>query len=82
MLLGAREYLIKPLQPEEVLNAVDRVCEIRKQLRATEARGAASLLHPPLTITISSGSGGVGKTTIATNLAIALLQESGSQRFY
>ena len=78
MLAGARDFIIKPLKPEDLSRAVYGVLEQeeRKRLRAdgltteTAARGTV--------ITVFGAKGGIGKTTISTNLATTLAKITGA----
>jgi pilus assembly protein CpaE len=86
MLAGAREFLVKPFSADELINAIRHVHELEKVKRARYAAAApaaapASPLAPGAAaretgkiITFFSPKGGVGRTTIATNLAVALHQ--------
>jgi pilus assembly protein CpaE len=78
MVAGARDYLIKPLKPEDLSRAVYGVLEQeeKRRLRSSGDRveGAA---HGTI-ITIFGAKGGIGKTTISTNLATALVRGTGS----
>lgn len=89
MLAGAREFLTKPFSADELVNAIRHVNELEKVKRARylqsvpAAAGAAP--HPQAPdagtrgqiISFFSPKGGVGRTTIATNLAVALYQSTG-----
>ena len=64
---GAKEYISRPVNPEEVKNAVDRL------LRQTaSAAGKSNKI-----ISVFSNKGGTGASTIAVNLAVALSRVSG-----
>ena len=84
MLAGAREFLVKPFSADELINAIRHVNELEKVRRARYAPlapvgggarlGAAS--ESGKIISFFSPKGGVGRTTIATNLAVALHQST------
>lgn len=85
MLAGAREFLTKPFTSDELVTAIRRVYRLQPRIEAPpviqrappleelsrptkpEKRGKAIALYSP--------KGGVGCSTIATNLAIALGEE-------
>lgn len=69
MRAGAREFLYKPLNEKEIKGAVDTVIQVESQ-RTQEKK------NPGKTITIFGVKGGVGTTTIATNLAVNLANHS------
>jgi len=87
MLAGAREFLVKPFSADELINAIRHVHELEKVKRARYAQAAPAPAGPAnaaaaaptardqsQVITFFSPKGGVGRTTIATNLAVALHQ--------
>jgi len=89
MLAGAREFLVKPFSADELINSIRHVHELEKVRRAryapqqqAAAGGGAAVLGGPAVetgkiISFFSPKGGVGRTTIATNLAVALHQGTG-----
>ncbi len=90
MLAGAREFLVKPFSADELINAIRHVHELEKvrrtryapmQQQQPAAGGATGVGgSAPTTgkiIAFFSPKGGVGRTTIATNLAVALHQSTG-----
>ena len=78
MVAGARDFLMKPLKPEDVARAVYGILEAEERKRIQ----AGDDTHEPLArgtiITIFGAKGGIGKTTIATNLATALVKASNA----
>ena len=89
MLAGAREFLVKPFSADELINAIRHVHELEKVKRARYAQVAPQAPAPggpvaaaPVArdtgqiIAFFSPKGGVGRTTIATNLAVALHQST------
>jgi pilus assembly protein CpaE len=90
MLAGAREFLVKPFSADELINSIRHVHELEKVRRAryapvapAPAPGAAAAAAAAAgrefgkIITFFSPKGGVGRTTISTNLAVALHQLTG-----
>ena len=78
MLAGAKDYLGAPLKEEELIRSLHSVLaqeERRRQRLAGEAEEPAAC---GTVITIFGAKGGIGKTTIATNLATALVQGGNS----
>ncbi|HZP97839.1 MAG TPA: response regulator [Candidatus Limnocylindria bacterium] len=83
MLAGAREFLVKPFSADELINSIRHVHELEKVRRARYAPIQAAAAAPGAApaaretgkiVTFFSPKGGVGRTTIATNLAVALHQ--------
>jgi pilus assembly protein CpaE len=89
MLAGAREFLVKPFSADELINSIRHVHELEKVRRAryapvapvaapgAPAAAAVAGRETGKIITFFSPKGGVGRTTIATNLAVALHQLTG-----
>jgi pilus assembly protein CpaE len=86
---GAREFLVKPFSADEFSTTIKRVfakeLERREQLqltvaaRADEAGGAISRIEDHQLLAVFSPKGGAGRTTIATNLALAIQAETGGR---
>jgi pilus assembly protein CpaE len=79
MVAGARDYLIKPLKPEDLSRAIYGVLEQeeKRRLRSSSGERRETAAHGTI-ITIFGAKGGIGKTTISTNLATALVRGTGS----
>lgn len=75
MLAGAKEFLIKPFSPDEVNQTIINVYELDKQ-RNTQVYAHQMVdkgfVESSKVISLFSGKGGVGKSLIAVNLAVAL----------
>ncbi len=86
MLAGASDFVAKPFSADEVINAIRRVHEIGKVKRQRFASLAPASAGGGVTlpraqergkiISLFSPKGGVGRTTLATNLAVALHQST------
>ena len=78
MVSGARDYLIKPVKPEDLTRAIYGVMEQeeRRRMRASGDRQEAPARGT--IITVFGAKGGIGKTTISTNLATALVRATSS----
>jgi pilus assembly protein CpaE len=88
MQAGAREFLIKPFSHDELVAAIRRVYQleqkkgtfIAKSMPAQpDAPAAPRSSAPAEVMLVFSGKGGVGKTLIATNLAVALAEQTGAR---
>lgn len=77
MLAGARDYLAVPLKPETVTLSIQAVLE-QEATRKRRISGERSDRSASGTvITIFGAKGGIGKTTLATNLSTAMARETG-----
>jgi pilus assembly protein CpaE len=89
MLAGAREFLVKPFSSDELCSSIRQVYarEREKLARVMPAVPMSQLMvpqaqahgarEPGRVITLFSPKGGVGRTTLAVNLAVALASEMG-----
>lgn len=76
MVSGASDYLQEPLNPTELENSILRVLE-RKEREGMRRRGElADPVAQGTIITVFGAKGGIGKTTISSNLAVALTTEA------
>jgi pilus assembly protein CpaE len=91
MLAGAREFLVKPFSSDELTASIRQVSsrEREKQSRlaaapVTSANGTGggstnTSGEPGLIVAVFSPKGGVGRTTVAVNLAVAAATELGKK---
>jgi pilus assembly protein CpaE len=83
MLAGAREFLLKPFEPEEMVACVRRVQDLYAV--PLDDLGSSDTAQAPTTnkdrqgsvVAVFSPKGGVGCTTVACNLAVALAGQEG-----
>jgi pilus assembly protein CpaE len=82
MLAGARAFLIAPFSQINLVSTLRRVTELEGRRQQTQAYIPSKLpetTHPLRTITFYSPRGGTGVTSLATNTAIALAEETGKK---
>ncbi|MFP4321195.1 MAG: response regulator, partial [Anaerolineales bacterium] len=82
MLAGARDFLTKPISGEDLYQTIRRVYDLMEDDRLRPSTGtgtgddkAKQRKTTGHIIAVYSPQGGAGVTTIATNIAIALMQE-------
>jgi pilus assembly protein CpaE len=75
MMAGAREYLVKPFAGDDLANAIKKVAELQGKRRRAQAAAETIPSAAGKMVAVFSAKGGVGKTTLAANLAVALAQE-------
>jgi pilus assembly protein CpaE len=71
MLFGARDYVVKPLRGIQLRETVFRSLE-REERRQMRRAGQVSTQGRGTVISVTGAKGGVGKTVVAVNLALAL----------
>jgi len=76
MLAGARDFLTLPVDPSHFLASVSAVLESEEKKRLRQD-GQQAVGAKGLVITVYGTKGGIGKTTLATNLGIALASTLG-----
>lgn len=76
MVFGARDYVVKPVQSARLSQAINTALaqidrgQMQRDGRLLPLAGRATV------VTVAGGKGGVGKSVIAVNLALALRRES------
>ncbi len=90
MLAGAREFLVKPFSADELINSIRHVHELER-LKLDRFAGSlpgagrgTSPFRPPRAdpgrvVTFFAPKGGVGRTTLAVNFAVAAAAELGQR---
>jgi pilus assembly protein CpaE len=82
MLAGAREFLVKPFSSDELITSIRQVYQREREklgryvLATTRSSIADGEREPGRIVAVFSPKGGVGRTTIAVNLAVAAAQEA------
>ena len=77
MLAGARDFLLIPATPARLLESVRSVLESEERKRLRLSGQSKGLGPKGLVVAVFGAKGGVGKTTIATNLGVALASNFG-----
>jgi pilus assembly protein CpaE len=75
MTAGAKDYLTKPFSGDELLQAIKQV-HTNQQQRRKVVTFEPKAPEEGKVITVFSAKGGIGKTTIAANLAVALADKA------
>lgn len=79
---GAKDVLIYPFTPAQLVDTIYKAHELLKKKLIVHKENTSKVKkqsHLGNVITLFSTKGGVGKTFIATNLAVALKKESGKR---
>jgi pilus assembly protein CpaE len=73
MLAGAKDFLLAPIKPDDLKRSLTAMLEAIERRRLREGNNA--ILGPEgAIITVFGAKGGVGKTTLAANLAVAFVK--------
>ena len=90
MLAGAREFLVKPFSSDELTSSIRQVFSREREKLSRMAvvaanpsggglNGALPAGEPGQVVAVFSPKGGVGRTTVAVNLAVAAATELGKK---
>jgi pilus assembly protein CpaE len=76
MLAGVSDFLVTPVREEDLINSVHNVLAQEERKRARISGEADEPVACGTVLTVFGAKGGIGKTTISTNLATALVQKT------
>jgi Flp pilus assembly protein, ATPase CpaE len=80
MASGAREFIIKPYTGPSLVERIIRLYDRHvENLKLIEGNDFDNITIKPRIITVFSTKGGVGKTMLSTNLAIAIAKKTGEK---
>ena len=88
MLAGAREFLVKPFSSDELVTSIRQVYQrerekLGRMVAPVAAAGTGRIdpaaREPGRIVTVFSPKGGVGRTTLAVNMAVAAANELGKR---
>ncbi len=77
MVFGARDYLFKPLTAAAVRDGVLRALEQEERRQMRRAGQLASTQARGTVVSVTGAKGGIGKSVLAVNLAMALRRQTG-----
>ena len=77
MLAGVADYLVTPVREEDLVNSIHGVLAQEERKRARIAGEMDEPVACGTVLTVFGAKGGIGKTTISTNLATAIVQKTG-----
>jgi len=79
---GAKDVLVYPFTPAKLVDAIYRAHELLKKKSVLHTKSTSKLKkqsHLGEVITVFSTKGGVGKTSVAINLAVAIQKQTGKR---
>ena len=75
MLAGARDYLPRPVRPDVLRDSVFKALTAEENRRLRKIGQLPSAATSGTIITVFGAKGGIGKSTVSTNLAVAMAQQ-------
>jgi pilus assembly protein CpaE len=75
MMAGVRDFLVKPVSADDLHAAIVNVHRVELSRRAVAEHGEAARRLGTI-VTIAGFKGGIGKSTVATNVAVSLAQQT------
>src|SRR5690606_40953020 len=79
MRAGARDFLIKPVSAQDLRDAIHTVLAHEEQRQLARWSERTSVSARGSVITVAGAKGGIGKTTLTTNLAVSLREVTGQE---
>lgn len=76
MRAGARDYMTRPTSPEEVQRAIAQVYEGEQKKQVLMEPESQKVLSTGEVMVLYGAKGGIGKTTVSVNLAVAIAHET------
>ena len=76
MLAGVSDFLMTPVKEDDLITSINTVLQQEERKRARASGEADGPVAAGTVITVFGAKGGIGKTTISTNLATALVQKT------
>lgn len=78
MLAGARDFLTRPVRPDVLRQSVLKAMEAEENRRLRKTGFLPSSATRGTVVTVFGAKGGIGKSTISTNLAVALAKHKSA----
>ena len=78
MLAGARDFLVRPVRPDTLRDSVLKAMEAEENRRLRSAGQVPAAAAQATIITVFGAKGGIGKSTLTTNLAVALARQGAA----
>ena len=76
MLAGVSDYIVAPIKEDELITSIYTVLAQEERRKARASGEADEPVAAGSVITVFGAKGGIGKTTISTNLATAIVQKT------